>query len=262
MNWITKKAGGTLNPPQVENTLERMEADWPSDRTPLRDLLEQFPLGEAALLHLISVSSVCAARLILHPEILLWLSRPEISTESRPAQAMRFGLQRIAEGSTFSGNFEALRFWKGREMTRIALREVADAASLEETTLELSQLAEICLREVYTYWDCELRSRRGGPDTPFAILGLGKLGGRELNHSSDIDVIFVYGEEGQVSPTLTYHEWFNQLGAKIIETFAAHDPAGALFRIDLRLRPEGTAGPLARSIDSMENYYAGFGETW
>ena len=175
---------------------------------------------------------------------------------------MRVGLQRIAEGSAFAGNFQALRYWKGREMTRIALREVAEAASLEETTLELSQLAEICLREVYTYWDCDLRSRRGGPDTPFAILGLGKLGGRELNHSSDIDVIFVYGEEGQVSPNFTYHEWFNQLGAKIIETFAAHDPAGALFRIDVRLRPEGTAGPLARSIDSMENYYAGFGETW
>src|SRR5881392_3741176 len=260
--WIEEKAAKSLNPPQVENTLERMEAEWPAEQKPLRQLIEHFPLGEAALLHLISVSSVCAARLIRHPEILLWLSRPEISTESRPAQAMRFGLQRIAEASTFSGNFEALRFWKGREMTRIALREVAEAAALEETTLELSQLAEICLREVYTYWDSELRSRRGGPDTPFAILGLGKLGGCELNHSSDIDVIFVYGEEGQVSPNLTYHEWFNQLGAKIIETFAAHDPAGALFRIDLRLRPEGTAGPLARSIDSMENYYAGFGETW
>src|SRR5204863_4679144 len=66
----------------------------------------------------------------------------------------------------------------------------------------------------------------------------------------------------QVSASLTFHEWFNQLGAKIIETFAAHDPAGALFRIDLRLRPEGTAGPLVRSLESMENYYAGFGETW
>jgi glutamate-ammonia-ligase adenylyltransferase len=171
-------------------------------------------------------------------------------------------LQRAGEGSTFSGSFQALRFWKGREMTRIALREVAEVAPLEETTVELSQLAEMCLREVYVYWDSEFRSRRGGPDTPFAILGLGKLGGRELNHSSDIDVIFVYGEEGQVSPNLTNHEWFNQLGAKIIETFAAHDPAGALFRIDLRLRPEGTAGPLARSLESMENYYAGFGETW
>jgi glutamate-ammonia-ligase adenylyltransferase len=261
-NWIEDTAANTLNPPQVQNTLKSLSETWRANNPPLPELLERFPLGEVALLHLISVSSICASRLVRHPEILLWLSRPEISTEPRPASAMRIGLQRIAEGSAFSGNFEALRFWKGREMTRIALREVAEAASLEETTLELSDLAEICLREVYTYWDCELRSRRGGPDTPFSILGLGKVGGRELNHSSDIDVIFVYGEEGQVSPNLTYHEWFNQLGARIIETFAAHDPAGSLFRIDLRLRPEGTAGPLARSIDSMENYYAGFGETW
>src|SRR5213592_796003 len=127
-NWIKEKAAGTLNPAQVENTLERVAEAWPKDAPVLRELIETFPLGEAALLHLISVSSVCAARLIRHPEILLWLSRPEISTESRPAQAMRFGLQRIAEASTFSGNFEALRFWKGREMTRIALREVAEAA--------------------------------------------------------------------------------------------------------------------------------------
>lgn len=262
MDWIKTKAAGTLNPPQVENTLAQLEASWSPSGKPLRDVIEQFPLGEAALLHLIAVSSVCAARFVRHPEILAWLSRPEISTQPRPAQAMQVGLQRIAEGSAFAGNFRALRFWKGREMTRIALREVAEAAPLEETTLELSQLAEICVREVYTYWDSELRSRRGGPDTPFAILGLGKLGGRELNHSSDIDVIFIYGEEGQVTPNLTCHEWFNQLGAKIIETFASHDPDGALFRIDLRLRPEGTAGPLARSVDSMENYYAGFGETW
>ena len=262
MDWIRKKSAETLNPAQVENTLGRIAADWPAAATPLHELFERFPLGEAALLHLISVSSVCAARFIRHPEILLWLSRPEISGEPRAASAMRLGLQRIAEGSTFAGNFQALRFWKGREMTRIGLREVAEAATLEETTLELSQLAEICLREVYTHWDSELRSKRGGPDTSFAILGLGKLGGRELNHSSDIDVIFVYGEEGQVSPNFTWHEWFNQLGAKIIETFAAHDPAGPLFRIDLRLRPEGTAGPLARSLASMENYYAGFGETW
>jgi [glutamine synthetase] adenylyltransferase / [glutamine synthetase]-adenylyl-L-tyrosine phosphorylase len=262
IDWIGKKAAETLNPAQVQNTLERLAESWPTDATPLADLVQQFPLGEAALLHLISVSSVCAARLVRHPEILLWLARPEVSDAPRGRPAMLVDLQRAGERSTFSGNFQALRFWKGREMMRIALREVAGAAPLEETTVELSGLAEICLREVYTYWDSELRSRRGGPETPFTILGLGKLGGRELNHSSDIDVIFVYGEEGQVSPSLTYHEWFNQLGAKIIETFAAHDPAGALFRIDLRLRPEGTAGPLARSIDSMENYYAGFGETW
>lgn len=262
INWIRQKAAGTLHPAQVQNTLERISENWPADAPTLRDLLEQFPLGENSLLHLLSVSSICAARLVRHPDILLWVSQPEICSAPRSHRAMLTDLQRTGEGSTFSASFAALRFWKGREMLRIALREVAEVAPLEETTLELSQLAEICLREVYTYWDCELRSRRGGPDAQFAILALGKLGGRELNHSSDIDVIFLYEDEGQVTPSFTYHEWFNQLGAKIIETFAAHDPAGALFRIDLRLRPEGTAGPLARSLESMENYYAGFGETW
>lgn len=260
--WIRRKAAETLHPAQVENTLERVSQSWPGDAPPLPDLLDQFPLGEASLLHLISVSSICAARLVRHPEILRWLSHPEICFAPRSQSEMRADLHATPGEAVAAENFRALRFWKGREMLRIALREVAQVAPLEETTLELSLLAEICLREVYQHWNAELRSRRGGPETEFAILGLGKLGGRELNHSSDIDVLFFYGEEGQVSPNLTYHEWFNLLGAKIAETFAAPDPAGALFRIDLRLRPEGTAGPLARSLESMENYYAGFGETW
>jgi [glutamine synthetase] adenylyltransferase / [glutamine synthetase]-adenylyl-L-tyrosine phosphorylase len=260
--WIQAKAAGTLNPAQVQNTLGQMQASWPENAPPLPDLIEQFPLGEAPLLHLISVSSICAARLVRNPEILLWLGHPEICSTPRSHAGMQADLRPPGGGSISAENFRALRFWKGREMLRIALRETAEVAPLEETTLELSLLAEICVREVYQHWQAELRSRRGAPETEFAILGLGKLGGRELNHSSDIDVIFLYGEEGQVSPNLTYHEWFNLLGSKIVETFAAPSPAGALFRIDLRLRPEGTAGPLARSLESMENYYAGFGETW
>ena len=81
MDWIREKSAKTLNPGQVETTLERMEARWPAEAKPLRELVEKFPLGEGALLHLISVSSVCAARFTRHPEILLWLSRPEISGE-------------------------------------------------------------------------------------------------------------------------------------------------------------------------------------
>ena len=102
----------------------------------------------------------------------------------------------------------------------------------------------------------------GSPNAEFAILGLGKLGGGELNHSSDVDLLFVYSEEGQLTPHISYHEFFNRLGNKILNTFSTPDPSGSLFRMDLRLRPEGSAGPLARSLESMENYYAGFGETW
>src|SRR5207245_4332948 len=80
--------------------------------------------------------------------------------------------------------------------------------------------------------------------------------------SSDVDLLFLYSDEGQLTPHLSYHEFFNRLGKKILETFSTPHPEGSLFRIDLRLRPEGGAGPLVRSLESMENYYAGFGETW
>src|SRR5213595_2319464 len=171
-------------------------------------------------------------------------------------------LHALAGDSVATQDFASLRFWKGREMTRVALRELANVAPLEETTGELSQIAEICVRHVFEHWNTELRKRRGSPTAEFVILALGKLGGGELNHSSDVDLLFVYDEEGQLTPRISHHEFFNRLGKKVLETFSTRHPAGSLFRIDLRLRPEGSAGPLARSLESMENYYAGFGETW
>src|SRR5213595_3461315 len=171
-------------------------------------------------------------------------------------------LHALAGDSVATQDFASLRFWKGREMTRVALRELANVAPLEETTGELSQIAEICVRHVFEHWNTELRKRHGSPMAEFVILALGKLGGGELNHSSDVDLLFVYGEEGQLTTHISYHEFFNRLGKRILETFSTPHPAGSLFRVDLRLRPEGSAGPLARSLESMENYYAGFGETW
>ncbi len=195
--------------------------------------------------------------------MLLWLADPDVAADRRGYGRMLTDLRNLAEGRSLAdNNFRLLRFWKGREMLRIALREVAEAAPLEETLIELSQLADICLTTVFDHWNEEFRRRWGSPASQLAIFGLGKLGGRELNHSSDVDLIFVYSEEGQLTANFSYHEWFTRLGNKIIETFATSGPAGSLFRIDLRLRPEGSAGPLVRSLESMENYYAGFGETW
>jgi [glutamine synthetase] adenylyltransferase / [glutamine synthetase]-adenylyl-L-tyrosine phosphorylase len=261
-DWISKKASGSLQPSQVEQALVQLSESWPANVPPLVDVVENFPMGEDALLHLLAMSRICATRLCLHPELLLWLSQPEIALSERSHVEMLGALRRSTEEPVAADNFSALRFWKSREMTRIALRELAGAAALEETTAELSQLAEICVTEVYRHWKTQLSAALGPPAAKFAILALGKLGGRELNHSSDIDLLFVYSNEGQVSPRISNHEWFNQLCEKILKTFAATDSGGPLFRIDLRLRPEGSAGPLARSMESMENYYAGFGETW
>src|SRR5881392_2219589 len=260
--WIREKAAASLDPPQVETTLSQLSEKWPANAVPLIDVVEQFPLGEAALLHLLAVSSICAARLRRNPEALLWLHQSETCLETRDYGEMFNDLLTLAGNPIAAENFAVLRFWKGREMTRVALRELANVAPLEETTGELSQIAEICILRVFEHWDGELRKHHGSPMAEFAILGLGKLGGSELNHSSDVDLLFLYSEEGQLTPHISYHEFFNRLGKRILETFSTPHPAGSLFRVDLRLRPEGSAGPLARSLESMENYYAGFGETW
>src|SRR4029079_4631302 len=128
MTWIETKANGTLNPAQVANTLEQLAGNWPYDAPSLVDLIKDFPLGEEAFLHLISVSSICAARLVRNPETLLWLHRPEICSVPRTQGEMLADLHKLKVDSISAENFRALRFWKGREMVRIALREVAEVA--------------------------------------------------------------------------------------------------------------------------------------
>ena len=261
-SWIKAKSEKTLDPTKVETALYGIAANWPDRAPPLPEVIEQFALGESALLHLLAISSICAARLQRDPESLLWLARPDVSLAQRVIAQMANELQEFAGDAVALDNFRLLRLWKGREMLRVSLREVANVAPLEETAAELSHIAEICLRQVFRHWNDELRRKFGSPNTQFSILALGKLGGNELNHSSDVDLIFLYGDEGQLSPRLSYHEFFNRLAERIAESFSVSHPDGPLFRIDLRLRPEGSAGPLARSLESMAHYYWGFGETW
>src|SRR5205814_7136168 len=180
--WIKSKAEGSLNPDRVETALNEIVAGWDGS---LLDFFRDFPLGEEALIHLLAVSQICAERLQRDPALLRWLARPEISMSDRGPRRMRAELHNNSQ-SIPAENFRALRLWKAREMTRIALREIADASSLEDTTAELSCLAGVCLETVYDECDTRLRSRLGEPHTEFTVFGLGKLGGRELNHSSDV----------------------------------------------------------------------------
>src|SRR5437773_11464114 len=173
--WIRNKATSSLNPSQVQTTLIQLSEQWPASAPSLTEVVEQFPLGEAALLHLLAVSSICATRLTRNPETLLWLSQPEVCVASRGHAEMLAALHSLAGESAINQDFAPLRFWKGREMTRVAVRELAAVAPLEETTGELSQIAEICIRRVFEHWNGELRQRYGSPRAEVAIPALGKL---------------------------------------------------------------------------------------
>src|SRR6266480_5198161 len=117
-HWIREKAAASINPAQVETVLIQLGEHWPETAQPLADVVEQFPLGEAALLHLLAVSSICAARLTQNPETLLWLARPEVCLASRDRAEMLAEVHALTSDSEADNNFRALRFWKGREMTR------------------------------------------------------------------------------------------------------------------------------------------------
>ncbi|MGD0651570.1 MAG: bifunctional [glutamate--ammonia ligase]-adenylyl-L-tyrosine phosphorylase/[glutamate--ammonia-ligase] adenylyltransferase [Verrucomicrobiia bacterium] len=164
--------------------------------------------------------------------------------------------------------YDVVRQFRRRETLRIGARDLIGLATVEETTPELSNVADVCLQAVF---EIALESLRAQFKLPaqaepaarrFAIIGMGKLGGQELNYSSDVDVIFVYGEEGNFTPTLSHHLFFTKLAEEIIRAVGTTGEEGTIFRIDLRLRPEGATGPLVRSLESCENYYAEWGETW
>jgi len=189
----------------------------------------------------------------------------------------------------------SVRQFKEREMLRIAARDLALLGSLPEIIQEISDVADVCLNSVWQVCYARLTQRYGLPyhkdiagrwqPTAGGVLGLGKLGGQELNYSSDVDVIFVYSEEGEVhktppgkktvrdqkqsgragesrQPVLTNHQFFNRLAEAFVAELTRVTPEGTLYRIDLRLRPEGEIGPLSRSLAGFENYYAQWGQTW
>ena len=95
ISWIKDKADASLKPAQVAHTLEQISANWPADAPSLRTLIEEFPLGEASLLHLISVSSICAARLVREPKTLLWLRDPSICATARGHGEMLASMQEL-----------------------------------------------------------------------------------------------------------------------------------------------------------------------
>src|SRR5437868_7708167 len=137
--WIKSKAEGSLNPDRVETALNEIVTRWEGS---LPDFLRDFPLGEESLIHLLAVSQICAERLQRDPELLRWLARPEISLSDRGPRRMLAELHASSQ-SVPAENFSALRLWTAREMRRIALRAVAEVASLEDTTAELSCVAGV-----------------------------------------------------------------------------------------------------------------------
>jgi glutamate-ammonia-ligase adenylyltransferase len=151
---------------------------------------------------------------------------------------------------------------KRREYLRIMLRDVLELANLSEVTLELSALADSLVQLALEASQSELEATLGEAPSAFTVLSLGKLGGNELNYSSDIDLLYLYRSSGQMDNGLTHKEFFGRLAGRITERITASGAEGRVFRVDLRLRPEGRQGEAAHSLAQALDYYRTRAREW
>jgi len=216
----------------------------------------------------IAGSEFAASVLNRDPEALAWLSRNSVPSN---AQAANGEYERRAACATSGAEAQRLlREWRRREMLRIAWREIAGRASVAETLRSLSGLADGCIRAAAAAARTHLQSPFGGPrspsgaEVPLIVLGMGKLGGLELNFSSDIDLVFLFAQSGETdgARVVDNEEYFNRLGRELIRLLDARTEDGFVFRVDMRLRPFGESGPLVVSLAALDDYLQQHGRDW
>ncbi len=166
---------------------------------------------------------------------------------------------------------QVLRRLRKRTFFLAMVRDLAGLAPLEEVVGAMTALADRCIEQAYRTVIADLISVHGTPRDPatgrpqeMIIVGMGKLGGRELNVSSDIDLIMLYGEEGETDGTrpISHHEFYAKLTQRMMPVLSEADGDGQVFRTDLRLRPDGDSGPLAWSLEAFEQYLFTQGREW
>ncbi len=274
------------DPDSALNNLERyLEAvPRPGD---FLSKIEENPIVLQVLMHLFGTSPYLSDILIRNPHYLSWLADLDKLRSPKSKDLLYRELTEFLSGGgapsplSKKEKLALLRIFKKREILRIGVRDILRYGSVKEITEELSDLADVLIQGAYEICDAELKKKYGTPYYPdsqggwreckFTVLGMGKLGGRGLNFSSDIDLMYLYsadpGEtsgsrEGKQKHSISNPEYFKKLSTEITSALSDVTPEGYVYRVDLRLRPEGKSGNIAYSLRSYEVYYESWGETW
>ena len=226
-----------------------------------------FPQWQAALAHSRYLRQLLEAR----PDVGRWVETHAV--QAVDSQLMREFLDTAAPADDDSLK-HCLRRLRQRVMAALIVRDIGEAATLAEVVETMTQLADVTTNFALDFVHRQLVSQFGEPlDSQgiaqrLLIVGMGKLGGRELNVSSDVDYIFIYPEEGQTAGNagggrkIDTYDFFTRLGKRLIAALGEVTGDGQVFRVDMRLRPNGDSGPLVCSLDSLENYFITQGREW
>jgi glutamate-ammonia-ligase adenylyltransferase len=211
--------------------------------------------------------------LLHNTDLLPILLREENLDRSHSREEFRGAFARFRSRSFETDMAQLLARFKRREYMRIMLRDVLGLARLSETTGEISALSDVLIEEAVRECESAMHAKYGSPQhkdkqgrvvtTPFTVLALGKLGGNELNYSSDIDLMFVYGDgNGDAHVSITNGEYFVRLAQQVTDVLSRVTKEGFVFRIDLRLRPQGREGESAVSVAQALRYYVEGAQDW
>ena len=244
--WCEKLAEAGLSEPQEPPFREQLDRVW-------------------------EASDYVAQASLRYPELLVGLWRAGDLQRSYPEGDYAALLEQALDGCEDEASLaRELRRFRQRQMVRIIWRDIARLAPLDETLEDLSALADAAigaaLQRLYAWTTAELGTPRNaeGEAQPLVVLGMGKLGARELNLSSDIDLIFAYPEAGQTDGPrqLTNEQFFIRVCQRLVQALDNQTAEGFVFRVDTRLRPFGSVGPLAMSFNAMESYYGSQAREW
>jgi glutamate-ammonia-ligase adenylyltransferase len=233
-------------------------------------------------------SDSLAFTLVRDPLLLYWLAQQNVLSTAPTRAGMERTIRQSLEGVIATElKLDLLRRFRHREMLRIGVRDLVRLADVVETTASLSDLASVLIDAAYRIVDTDLRARYGIPmhknrqgrwvETGFTVIAMGKLGGHELNYSSDVDVLYLCeSHEGGTRPAvsglpkvkglkqrrLSNEEYFEILARELTKALTEQTREGYVYRVDLRLRAEGSVGQLTRSLDDYAKYYRTRGQVW
>lgn len=227
----------------------------------LYSVLADQPKAVEMLVRVAGCSASLSAILTRYPEYFDMLMDPGLMGARRPPSELSADLEARLDGvADPNARTDAILRFRRRELLRIGVRDLMDDADIETTLGELTDVAEVCLSRILET-ACRQVTGKSAGTTRFTIIGLGKLGGRELHYSSDLDVMFVWESRG--ASTSEDHKLLTRLAEGILRAAADSGRAeGPPLSIDARLRPEGESGPLARSVSSCAEYYRRWAAPW
>lgn len=255
---LLTSVGQSANPDQALAYFERFATSG-LNKPQLLSYLAGSPQALEILVKSLGGSSYMAEILIRDPQLFYWVTDPQIlGRPRRKREIQRDILASTKVLAAESQRLDYLRFLKRREMLHIGVRDLLRISSVEETWKSLSVLAEALISGAHAISALALREELGISGrlfTGFTILAMGKLGGGELNFSSDVDLMYLYAPSSEDGAAVSASDYFRRLSQKITQALAAFTGEGYVYRVDLRLRPEGKAGNIAESLEGYRRYY-------